>query len=178
MGGPRCRVGAVRRWLLDKPEMEPEALAEVRARLERVLATLVAEAVCGLSVRMWLMICVVCWRRSIGVRRCPEVWDGPALGRMPGGPGRDGLSPALAAAEALAGLRDCQGLGQQRRPSGRNSRTMRWPSDAVLAHVGQRHGLEAAHQSSSLISVTATVSTLTPLIVRSGRCWAASWTVS
>ena len=37
------RVGAVRRWLLDKPEMEPEALAEVRARLERVLATLVAD---------------------------------------------------------------------------------------------------------------------------------------
>ena len=36
------RIGAVRRWLLDKPEMEPEALAEVRARLERVLATLVA----------------------------------------------------------------------------------------------------------------------------------------
>jgi hypothetical protein len=36
------RVGPVRRWLLDKPEMEPEALAEVRARLERVLATLVA----------------------------------------------------------------------------------------------------------------------------------------
>jgi hypothetical protein len=37
------RVGAVRRWLLDKPEMEPEALAKVRARLERVLATLVAD---------------------------------------------------------------------------------------------------------------------------------------
>jgi hypothetical protein len=37
------RVGAVRRWLLDKPAMEPEALAEVRARLERVLATLVAD---------------------------------------------------------------------------------------------------------------------------------------
>ena len=42
------RVGAVRRWLLDKPEMEPEALAEVRARLERVLATLVADG------RVWV----------------------------------------------------------------------------------------------------------------------------
>ena len=37
------RVGALRRKLIDKPEMEPKALAEVRARLERVLATLVAD---------------------------------------------------------------------------------------------------------------------------------------
>jgi hypothetical protein len=37
------RVGAVRRWLLDKPEMEPAALAQVRARLERVLERLVAD---------------------------------------------------------------------------------------------------------------------------------------
>ena len=42
------RVGAVRRWLLDKPEMEPEALAQVRARLERVLERLVADG------RVWL----------------------------------------------------------------------------------------------------------------------------
>jgi hypothetical protein len=35
------RVGAVRRWLLNKPELEPEALAQVRARLERVLEELV-----------------------------------------------------------------------------------------------------------------------------------------
>ena len=37
------RVGAVQRWLRDKPEMEREALAEVRARLERVNR----EAGCG-----------------------------------------------------------------------------------------------------------------------------------
>jgi hypothetical protein len=37
------RVGAIRRKLLDKPEMEPEVLAEVRARLERVLERLVAD---------------------------------------------------------------------------------------------------------------------------------------
>ena len=42
------RVGPVRRWLLDKPEMEPEALAEVRARLERVLGRLVADG------RVWV----------------------------------------------------------------------------------------------------------------------------
>jgi hypothetical protein len=37
------RVGAIRRKLIDKPEMEPEALAEVRARLERVLERLLAD---------------------------------------------------------------------------------------------------------------------------------------
>ena len=37
------QVGAVWRWLRDKPEMEPEVLAEVRARLERVLERLVAD---------------------------------------------------------------------------------------------------------------------------------------
>jgi hypothetical protein len=37
------RVGAIRRKLLDKPEMEPEVLAEVRARLERVLERFVAD---------------------------------------------------------------------------------------------------------------------------------------
>jgi hypothetical protein len=42
------QVGAVRRWLRDKPEMEPEALAEVRARLERVIERLVADG------RVWL----------------------------------------------------------------------------------------------------------------------------
>jgi hypothetical protein len=42
------RVGALRRKLLDKPEMEPEALAEVRARLERVIERLVADG------RVWL----------------------------------------------------------------------------------------------------------------------------
>jgi hypothetical protein len=42
------RVGAVRRKLLDKPGMEPEALAEVRARLERVLERLVADG------RLWI----------------------------------------------------------------------------------------------------------------------------
>jgi hypothetical protein len=36
-------LGALRRKLIDRPGMEPEALAEVRARLERVLATLVAD---------------------------------------------------------------------------------------------------------------------------------------
>ena len=42
------RVDALRRRLLDKPEMEPEALAEIGARLERVLATLVADG------RVWI----------------------------------------------------------------------------------------------------------------------------
>jgi hypothetical protein len=42
------RVGALRRKLLDKPEMEPEALAEVRARLERVIERLVADG------RVWI----------------------------------------------------------------------------------------------------------------------------
>jgi hypothetical protein len=37
------RVGAVRRRLMDKPGMEPEALARVRARIERVLGRLVAD---------------------------------------------------------------------------------------------------------------------------------------
>jgi hypothetical protein len=37
------RVGAVRRWLLNKPELEREALAQVRARLDRVLEELVAD---------------------------------------------------------------------------------------------------------------------------------------
>jgi hypothetical protein len=42
------KLGAVRRWLLDKPELEREALAQVRARLERVLERLVADG------RVWL----------------------------------------------------------------------------------------------------------------------------
>jgi hypothetical protein len=42
------RIGAIRRWLLDKPEMEPEALAEIRARLKGVLATLVSDG------RVWI----------------------------------------------------------------------------------------------------------------------------
>jgi hypothetical protein len=42
------RLGAVQRWLRDKPEMEREALAEVRARLERVIKRLVADG------RVWL----------------------------------------------------------------------------------------------------------------------------
>jgi hypothetical protein len=37
------RIGAIRRKLLDKPEMDLEVLARVRARLGRVLATLVAD---------------------------------------------------------------------------------------------------------------------------------------
>ena len=42
------RVGAVRRSLLDKPGMEPEVLAQVRARLEGVLKRLVADG------RVWV----------------------------------------------------------------------------------------------------------------------------
>ena len=42
------RVGAVRRWLLNKPEIEREALAQVRARLDRVLEEMVADG------RVWL----------------------------------------------------------------------------------------------------------------------------
>ena len=42
------KLGAVRRWLLDKPEMEREALAQVRARLEQVLEELVSDG------RVWL----------------------------------------------------------------------------------------------------------------------------
>ena len=42
------KLGAVRRWLLDKPEMEREALAQVRARLEQVLEKLVGDG------RVWL----------------------------------------------------------------------------------------------------------------------------
>jgi hypothetical protein len=37
------KVGAVARWLRDRPEMELEALAEVRARLERVIERLIAD---------------------------------------------------------------------------------------------------------------------------------------
>ena len=40
LGGPR--------WLLNKPELEREALAQVRARLDRVLEELVADG------RVWL----------------------------------------------------------------------------------------------------------------------------
>lgn len=42
------RIGAIRRKLLDKSGMEPEALAEVRARLERVVERLVADG------RVWV----------------------------------------------------------------------------------------------------------------------------
>ena len=42
------KLGAVRRWLLDKPEMERVMLAEVKARLERVLEELVDDG------RVWL----------------------------------------------------------------------------------------------------------------------------
>ena len=42
------KLGAVRRWLLNKPELEPEALAQVRARLERVTERLVADG------RVWI----------------------------------------------------------------------------------------------------------------------------
>ena len=42
------KVRAVRRWLFDKPEMERDMLAQVRARLERVLEELVADG------RVWL----------------------------------------------------------------------------------------------------------------------------
>jgi hypothetical protein len=42
------RVGAIRRRLLDKPEMKPEVLAEVRARLEGVLERLIADG------RVWI----------------------------------------------------------------------------------------------------------------------------
>jgi hypothetical protein len=41
--GVERQVGAIRRRLMDKPGMEPEALARVRARLERVLGRLVAD---------------------------------------------------------------------------------------------------------------------------------------
>ena len=58
MGGPRSQGWRGPARLLDKPEMEPEALAEVRARLERVLRRWLRTAVCGLSVRVWWMICV------------------------------------------------------------------------------------------------------------------------
>jgi hypothetical protein len=46
--GIERQVGAVRRRLMDKPGMEPEALARVRARLERVLGRLVADG------RVWV----------------------------------------------------------------------------------------------------------------------------
>jgi hypothetical protein len=42
------RVGAIRHRLMDKPGMDPEVLAKVRARLERVLERLVADG------RVWI----------------------------------------------------------------------------------------------------------------------------
>ena len=46
--GVERQVGAIRRRLMDKPGMEPEALARVRARIERVLGRLVADG------RVWV----------------------------------------------------------------------------------------------------------------------------
>ena len=42
------KLGAVRRWLLNKPELEPEALAHVKARLEGVIERLLADG------RVWI----------------------------------------------------------------------------------------------------------------------------
>ena len=42
------KLCVVRRWLLNKPELEREALAQVRARLDRVLEELVSDG------RVWL----------------------------------------------------------------------------------------------------------------------------
>ena len=41
--GVERQVGAIRRRLMDKPEMDLEVLAKVRARFERVLERLVAD---------------------------------------------------------------------------------------------------------------------------------------
>jgi hypothetical protein len=46
--GVERQIGAVRRRLLDKPGMDSNLLAEVRARLERVLGQLVADG------RVWV----------------------------------------------------------------------------------------------------------------------------
>jgi hypothetical protein len=46
--GVERRVGAIRRRLMDKPGMDLEVLAKVRARLERVLEQLVADG------RVWI----------------------------------------------------------------------------------------------------------------------------
>jgi hypothetical protein len=46
--GVERQIGAIRRRLLDEPGMEPEALARVRARLDRVLGRLVADG------RVWV----------------------------------------------------------------------------------------------------------------------------
>ena len=152
------RVGAVRRWLLDKPEMEPEALAKVRARLERVLATLVADG------RVWIerprvvddlrALLAEIDRRAALPRKSGHA---PALGRMPGGPGRDLLSPALAAAQALAGLGTVRVSGRastltsaERPQLAHDAVTMRTPFWRMLASVIGGPGLlrmvPVAHQ--------------------------------
>jgi hypothetical protein len=46
--GVERQIGAVRRKLLDKPGIDSNFLAQVRARLERVLATMVADG------RVWV----------------------------------------------------------------------------------------------------------------------------
>jgi hypothetical protein len=46
--GVERQIGAVRRRLLDKPGMDSNLLAEVRARLERVLGQLIADG------RVWV----------------------------------------------------------------------------------------------------------------------------
>jgi hypothetical protein len=100
---------------------------------------------------------VPAWRRragggrlSLGHRRAfgPIVRNTLPLACMPSGSSRDRVTAAAAAADLFANLGDNQGLGQQvdvdvverpqlaRRDDGAN---------AVQAHVGERHTLEAAH---------------------------------
>ena len=65
--GLERQVGAIRRKLLDQPGLEPEVLAQVRARLEGVLSSWLRTAVYELSGPVWGLICMLCWRRSTGV---------------------------------------------------------------------------------------------------------------
>jgi hypothetical protein len=64
------QLGAVRQRLLNKHGMDSNLLAEIRARLEAVLEQLVADGRVWVERPMWWLICMLCWRRSIGGRRC------------------------------------------------------------------------------------------------------------
>jgi hypothetical protein len=74
--------------------------------------------------------------------------DSPAPG-MPCRSGRYGLAAAVAAEKALTGFGDGEGFGEQIDVDVGGAAAIRACRDdranAVLAHVGQGHGLEASH---------------------------------
>ena len=100
---------------------------------------------------------------------------------MPSGAGRDRLAAAAAPAEPFADLGDNQGLGSwstltsvERPQLAHDAVTERTPFKRMLARViGSKSASEFILDFCDRDSLD-----LTPLSVRSGRCWAASWTAS